>query len=58
MPVFDYKCSKCGKEVEKFVKGTSDPIYRCENCDGMMVKQISSPKAVLGLSTPGRAIAK
>jgi len=56
MPVFDYKCSKCGKEVEKFVKGTSDPIYRCEHCDGMMIKQISSPKAVLGLSTPGKSI--
>jgi len=58
MPVFDYKCSKCGKEVEKFVKGVSDPIYRCEHCDGMMIKQLSSHRVVLGLSTPGKSIAK
>ena len=38
MPIYSYKCSKCGKVFEKFQKvGENSKIY-CEDCGGEAVR--------------------
>lgn len=40
MPLFEYKCLKCGKEVEKIVSPSTE--VKCPKCDIPMVKKVSS----------------
>ncbi len=41
MPIYEYKCKKCGKVFEVF-QGISDKeITGCEFCDGRVEKMIS-----------------
>ena len=43
MPLYEYKCEKCGERVE-IIQRVSDPPYsHCPKCGGDMKKQISSP---------------
>ena len=43
MPVYEYKCKKCGKEFEITQRITEDPLTECpeENCDGEIFRKIS-----------------
>ncbi len=41
MPIFDYRCNKCGKEFEKLVRKEEDKI--CPDCASAdLEKKISS----------------
>ena len=41
MPIYEYKCKKCGKEYELFQK-ISDPVVKtCKFCKGPANKLIS-----------------
>ncbi len=41
MPIYEYKCEKCGKEFEVF-QGMSDPaVTSCRFCKGKVRKQMS-----------------
>ncbi|MFB3925318.1 MAG: FmdB family zinc ribbon protein [Syntrophales bacterium] len=41
MPIYEYKCGKCGKEFEVF-QGVADPELRtCKFCQGPIRKLIS-----------------
>ena len=41
MPIYEYKCNKCGKEYELFQK-ISDPVVKsCQFCKGPAHKLIS-----------------
>ncbi|MDD5475414.1 MAG: zinc ribbon domain-containing protein [Syntrophales bacterium] len=41
MPIYEYKCEKCGKEFEVF-QGISDPaVTSCRFCKGSVRKQVS-----------------
>lgn len=41
MPIYEYKCDKCGKEFEEF-QGISDPaVTSCRFCKGSVRKQVS-----------------
>ncbi len=41
MPIYEYKCQKCGKEYEVF-QGISDPAQRsCKFCRGPVKKLVS-----------------
>jgi len=52
MPTYDYKCLKCGKELEK-IHGIHDtPSYVC--CDSAMKKVILTAPSVHGANTGGR----
>ena len=43
MPLYEYKCEKCGERVE-IIQRVSDPPYsHCPKCRGAMRKLISSP---------------
>lgn len=40
MPIYEYKCEKCGGIVEAFQKFSDDPLTSCE-CGGNLHKLIS-----------------
>lgn len=40
MPIYEYKCEKCGRVVEAFQKFSDDPLTACE-CGGCLHKMIS-----------------
>lgn len=47
MPVYEYKCEKCG-EVREVVQGIKDPpLSRCADCGGALHKLISNTSFVL-----------
>ena len=41
MPIYEYKCSKCGHKIEVIQKMSDQPITVCEKCKGSMSKIIS-----------------
>lgn len=41
MPIYEYKCSKCGNTVEVIQKVSDPPISECVKCSGAMTKVIS-----------------
>ena len=41
MPIYEYKCTKCGKEFEEFHSITDDTIPSCSFCKGKAKKLIS-----------------
>ena len=43
MPLYEYKCDKCGKRVEILQRVSDKPYSHCPNCGGDMKKLISSP---------------
>ena len=45
MPLYEYKCKKCGHIFEKIQKFSDKPISKCPECGGK-VEQLISPPAV------------
>jgi putative FmdB family regulatory protein len=41
MPIYEYKCTKCGKEFELFQNITDPAAKRCTSCKGPVNKMIS-----------------
>lgn len=41
MPTYEYKCTVCGYEFEKFQKITADPITTCPQCRGFVERLIT-----------------
>lgn len=41
MPIYEYKCVKCGRLTEALQKFSDPPITECELCQGKMEKLIS-----------------
>lgn len=41
MPIYEYKCKKCGKEYELFQKITDPAAKTCKFCNGPAYKLIS-----------------
>lgn len=41
MPIYEYKCSKCGNHLEKMQKIADAPLAVCEICGGKLEKQWS-----------------
>jgi len=41
MPIYEYKCLKCGKHFEKLQKVSDAPLKSCESCGGELEKQWS-----------------
>lgn len=44
MPVYEYWCQGCGKEVEKLVKSIERelPLVSCPDCGARMTKKVGS----------------
>lgn len=43
MPIYQYKCKKCGEITEKIQKFTDKPLIICNFCKGAVEKIISAP---------------
>lgn len=41
MPIYEYKCSKCGEIFEAFQKIDDQPLSQCKFCQGKVEKLIS-----------------
>lgn len=41
MPIYEYRCSKCGHKIEILQKVNDPPVTVCDKCDGAMSKVIS-----------------
>jgi putative FmdB family regulatory protein len=42
VPIYEYKCSKCGKVFEIIQKISDEPLRRCKFCDGKVDRLISN----------------
>ena len=42
MPLYDYKCTKCGHIFEVLQKITEEPLKYCPNCKGPIKRLISA----------------
>jgi putative FmdB family regulatory protein len=43
MPLYEYRCSACGRATEAIQSVHDDPLTVCESCGGELKKQVSSP---------------
>lgn len=43
MPIYEYRCKKCGKQLEVILKFSDKQPTRCRECGGRLEKLISSP---------------
>lgn len=41
MPIYEYECQKCGRQMEVFQKITERPLSKCEHCRGKLNKLVS-----------------
>lgn len=49
MPVYDYKCRKCGAEFEKFLRSLSAASsVKCEKCGSARVEKLVTCCAISG----------
>jgi putative FmdB family regulatory protein len=42
MPIYEYKCAKCGKTIEVIQKMSDKPLKKHEQCGGTLTKLISA----------------
>jgi putative FmdB family regulatory protein len=42
VPVYEYRCKKCGHQFERVQKFSDAPICHCERCGGSVAKLISA----------------
>lgn len=43
MPIYEYRCTACGRHLEKRQKFSDAELTVCPTCDGRLEKQISAP---------------
>jgi putative FmdB family regulatory protein len=43
LPLYEYKCKKCGRRSEKIRKFSDPPLTICESCGGTLEQLLSSP---------------
>ncbi len=43
MPLYEYRCQKCGAVIEKIQKFSDAPLLKCEECGGRLEKLLSPP---------------
>ncbi|PYV06002.1 MAG: transcriptional regulator, partial [Acidobacteria bacterium] len=43
MPLYEYRCLKCGARFEKIVKFSDPPLTACEKCGGELEQLLSAP---------------
>jgi putative FmdB family regulatory protein len=47
MPTYDYECTKCGYEFEKFQSMTDKPLAACPKCNGKVKRLIGSGSGII-----------
>ncbi|MGH9391923.1 MAG: FmdB family zinc ribbon protein, partial [Vicinamibacteria bacterium] len=43
MPIYEYRCTKCGHRFEVIQKVSDASVSKCEKCKGKVERLISSP---------------
>ena len=43
MPLYEYRCEKCGARIEKIQKFSDPPLATCEKCGGELTRLLSAP---------------
>jgi putative FmdB family regulatory protein len=43
VPIYEYRCTKCGHRFETIQKVTDAPLNKCEKCKGRAERLVSSP---------------
>ncbi|MGH9452397.1 MAG: FmdB family zinc ribbon protein [Terriglobia bacterium] len=43
MPLYEYRCKKCGQHFEKIQKFSDEPFSVCSECGGELEQMLSSP---------------
>ena len=43
MPLYEYRCRKCGIQVEKIQKFSDSPLETCAACGGQLERLLSTP---------------
>jgi putative FmdB family regulatory protein len=46
MPIYSYKCEKCGTRFDRMQKFTDKPLTRCPECRGQ-VKRLIQPAGIV-----------
>ena len=46
MPLYEYKCKKCGHRFEKIVKFSDPQHKKCPKCKRLTLEQLISPSAI------------
>lgn len=41
MPIYEYRCEKCGRQFEVIQKFSDEPLKTCTSCKGKLSKLIS-----------------
>jgi putative FmdB family regulatory protein len=47
MPIYEYKCEGCGKDLEVMQRITEEPLGVCPSCGGQLQRLISSTSFIL-----------
>lgn len=47
MPTYEYECTKCGHEFERFQRMTESPVKRCPKCKGAVRRKIGTGAGLL-----------
>ncbi len=43
MPIYEYRCTKCGHTFERMQKFSDPPVTKCPECKGKVEKLLSPP---------------
>jgi len=43
LPLYEYRCRKCGARIEKIQKFSDPPLVTCEACGGQLERLLSPP---------------
>ncbi|MFT4114854.1 FmdB family zinc ribbon protein [Silvibacterium sp.] len=43
MPLYEYRCTKCGHQFEKIQSFSAEPLTECPVCQGLVERLISAP---------------
>lgn len=43
MPLYEYRCRKCGVHLEKIQKFSDPPLKTCQRCGGQLERLLSPP---------------
>jgi putative FmdB family regulatory protein len=41
MPIYEYRCTRCGRTIEAIQKLSDPPLAQCETCSGPLEKLVS-----------------
>ncbi|RMG59413.1 MAG: zinc ribbon domain-containing protein [Deltaproteobacteria bacterium] len=47
MPIYEYRCRKCGNEFEVMQRITESPLKKCPSCGGRVDRLISNTSFIL-----------